>query len=301
MKIRLLIALYTLLILGETIIPGLWPHAFTYLPPVIFWLPPALFFLFAARTKDRGRVLLSFACFLVVGLSPFGPSLGNGQSKDSNTFTVVSWNIKHGWQGAEEVVDYLSQTRADIMFLQEAQENLAIRLLSERLPNYYLVRSTETDNDVAVFTRFPIKKREPLPDFPGFNLIATLEVGSEEINLVNLHLGKASKSKVPVRSIWRTTALHREAEEQLLKHAKQLSGPLLIAGDFNAPSAAPVVRRLPLQEIREFGIGGTYPQPFPLWRLDHILINEKLRAESSWVDPVNFSDHRPVWARLSFR
>lgn len=302
MKIRLLIGLYGLLILGETVFPGLWPDALTYLPPVAFWLPPVFLILFAL--KSRERQYLAWGCAVaaqVILTSPFGVSLATFESSNSKSFTMVTWNMKHGWQGAEDVVEYLGQSPPDIILLQEAQENLAIRLLTEKIPDYHLVRSLETDNDVAVFTRFPIQKQEPLPDFPGFNLLATVQIGQENVNLVNLHLDKASKSKIPVRSIWSTTTLHAEAREELLNHLGKTKGPIIVAGDFNAPSAAPVLRRLPLQEVRGLGLEATFPDAFPLWRLDHILINNQLRVNSCWVDPVSFSDHRPVWARLSFR
>lgn len=296
-----LLYIYSALIVGEALRPGLWPDAITYLPPVVFWTPPALFLLSTLKTKSWRNFAPAIVSLLVIAFSPFGPSLGCQEAEGTHAFTVVSWNIKHGWRGAADVVDHLAGARPDVILLQEAQENVAIHLLETAMPDYTLLRSAEAEHDVAVFTRFPVKRLEPIPDFPGFEIVASLRVGSENVKLVNVHLDKASKSKWPVRSIWRTARMHAEAGEKLSEFLAKASGPCIVAGDFNAPSASPVVRELPLREVRGRGFEATFPDALPAWRLDHILISRQLKANDSWVEPINLSDHRPVWARLSFR
>lgn len=294
---------YSFCVLVETLAPGAWPDALTYLPPVLFWFPPLLLWLFSFAGNKTGVALWNLLSLMfVMFVSPFGLQLVERTQKPmvERPLTILSWNILHGRLGSQEIADYVKQNRPDIALFQETQESVVMKELQEALPEYHLVRGG-MDLDLAIFSRYPIRVVPSPVEFPGFLMQADAEIGETSLRVLNVHIGKASKSRTPVRSIWKTTAIHEEARKALAETLETVKGPVLLAGDFNAPSAAPLVRKLPLRELRSPGLGGTYPQRFPLWRIDHALVSQELNCERVWTDDIGYSDHRPVWLQLTFR
>jgi len=48
------------------------------------------------------------------------------------------------------------------------------------------------------------------------------------------------------------------------------------------------------------GLGGTYNGKMPSYRIDYILCNEDFEVLSYEKGNVDYSDHYPVWAELSW-
>jgi Luciferase-like monooxygenase len=63
-------------------------------------------------------------------------------------------------------------------------------------------------------------------------------------------------------------------------------------------AAAGLTDRLrPAQDVAGDGFGFTWPAPFPVLRIDHVLVRG-VEPTGSWVLPATGSDHLPVAARL---
>jgi endonuclease/exonuclease/phosphatase family metal-dependent hydrolase len=71
--------------------------------------------------------------------------------------------------------------------------------------------------------------------------------------------------------------------------------PSVIAGDLNmwGPAVGLVVRNR-----KRAVIGRTWPAQLPHSQIDHLWIDDGLRAVESGIGPRTGSDHRPIWARL---
>jgi endonuclease/exonuclease/phosphatase (EEP) superfamily protein YafD len=96
---------------------------------------------------------------------------------------------------------------------------------------------------------------------------------------------------------------------QLAEDARHVEGPLVIAGDLNAPPASLVTRMLTdLGLVDAFsqagrGYGYTFGHSlFAGWsflRLDRILVSRHLTPVRAWVGGASGSDHRPVITDLA--
>jgi endonuclease/exonuclease/phosphatase (EEP) superfamily protein YafD len=88
-------------------------------------------------------------------------------------------------------------------------------------------------------------------------------------------------------------------------------GPLVVAGDLNAPEASPVIRALLAVGLRDAfssagrGYGYTHGHSLrprhDFLRIDHILVSPQIGVMDSFVGQSNASDHRPVIADLALR
>ena len=88
-------------------------------------------------------------------------------------------------------------------------------------------------------------------------------------------------------------------------------GPLVLAGDLNAPDSSAVVRSLLALGLRDAfasagrGYGYTYGHTlrpgFSFLRIDHILVSPDFAVRDSSVGGDDASDHRPVIADLAWR
>lgn len=82
--------------------------------------------------------------------------------------------------------------------------------------------------------------------------------------------------------------------------------PVIVAGDLNVTSRNWEYRQLARDHVDVFrtvgrGWGGTYRGDLPLVRIDYVLSDTAFTAVKGHVPRVQFSDHRPVVARLRWR
>jgi vancomycin resistance protein VanJ len=79
---------------------------------------------------------------------------------------------------------------------------------------------------------------------------------------------------------------------------------VVLLGDLNGTlddraSAGITSQMQSAQDVAGDGFGFTWPASFPVLRIDQILVRG-VQPDSSWVQPANGSDHRPVEARISW-
>jgi endonuclease/exonuclease/phosphatase family metal-dependent hydrolase len=97
--------------------------------------------------------------------------------------------------------------------------------------------------------------------------------------------------------------------EQLLRLMDNVSGPLIVAGDFNdEPSGS--AYKLMLSKFQDGwlqakakGEGLTYPADKPVKRIDYIFVrtSDRLRVKKAWVVNTLASDHLPLMAEVEVR
>jgi endonuclease/exonuclease/phosphatase family metal-dependent hydrolase len=94
--------------------------------------------------------------------------------------------------------------------------------------------------------------------------------------------------------------------EQLLRLLDHVSGPLIVAGDFNdEPSGS--AYKLMLSKFQDGwiqakakGEGLTYPADKPVKRIDYVFVraSDKMRVKKAWVVETLASDHLPLMAEV---
>ena len=144
-----------------------------------------------------------------------------------------------------------------------------------------------------------------------------------EATIINLHLHTVSAQKpwldggfnlLSLASWRRYAGQYREATLRRAKEARRIrglieevSGPLLVVGDFNSTPHNWAYRHIAngLHDaiaVGGRGLSGTYPSAFPLVRIDHILASPEWTIVAAHVaTEYAYSDHRPVIAQLRWR
>jgi endonuclease/exonuclease/phosphatase (EEP) superfamily protein YafD len=143
---------------------------------------------------------------------------------------------------------------------------------------------------IAVLSRLPVQRvvEIELPHAQGDvvpqrrSLLVTVAVGSHSVTIGGMHAS---------HRLWGSLPQVRRVDRALAEHG----GPSVIAGDLNM--WGPVVG-LAIRDRRRAVRGRTWPAGHPHSQIDHLWIDDGLRALDAGVAPATESDHRPIWARL---
>jgi endonuclease/exonuclease/phosphatase family metal-dependent hydrolase len=122
------------------------------------------------------------------------------------------------------------------------------------------------------------------------------QTGQTTIQVINTHLGLVPREQRLQAAALLGPAWVGEARRR---------GPLMVIGDFNAPTGSQVYRafdaRLRDSKILTQDSGrmlATFPSTFPVLRIDHAFVSEGLTVERVWVEdgPLarKASDHLPL-------
>lgn len=129
------------------------------------------------------------------------------------------------------------------------------------------------------------------------------------VHFINVHLASPRSGLVAViEGYWRGGAelqansdLRRWQSAAIRHWAEKLTGPVLIAGDFNTPVESTIYREHWSTYTNAFsfagwGVGNTHFTRRTGVRIDHVLANKSFRAQRCWVGPDLGSAHRPLVA-----
>jgi endonuclease/exonuclease/phosphatase family metal-dependent hydrolase len=156
----------------------------------------------------------------------------------------------------------------------------------------------------AILSRQPLKlvRAGALPSLPrrvaleprgALWVLAT--VGSAHVQIINTHLGMARKERgAKIDALMGTEWLGHE----------RCRGPVILCGDFNALPCSPVYRHV-RQHLRDAQHGlrrhrprPTFPSRFPLFRIDHVFVNDLFDVQAVYVPRGDLarmaSDHLPL-------
>jgi endonuclease/exonuclease/phosphatase family metal-dependent hydrolase len=143
---------------------------------------------------------------------------------------------------------------------------------------------------VALISRLPVRhvREIELPHAKGDvvthrrSLLVTVAVGDESVTIGGMHAS---------HRLWGSLPQVRRVDRGLV----EIGGPSVIAGDLNM--WGPVVGLVLPNRTRAVR-GRTWPAHHPHSQIDHLWIDDGLRALDGGVAPATESDHRPIWARL---
>lgn len=233
--------------------------------------------------------------------------------------TVLSYNIHHaegvdGKLDLERIARVIQSVKPDVVALQEVDKIVPrsgrIDQAAElgRLTGMRAVFGKTIDLDGgeygnAVLSQLPVKSFSihPFPKVDGREPRAVIEV---EVVLSSGTAHAASFTFFATHFDYGINPLNRSAAvEAVGKIAESRTGPMILAGDLNAPVLSPTMLKLgnswksATQAMSLF----TYPSPEPKFQIDHILFRpaERWKVVDVHVpdEPVA-SDHRPIAATL---
>lgn len=181
---------------------------------------------------------------------------------------------------------------------------------------------------VAIFTKFPIIRQGEIPFDNTHNqcIFADLVIGSDTIRIYNTHLqslqlgtnnfkfiteferntdDEAFNELQDISLLMKRALIKRSHQARALSdHIQSSPYPVIVCGDFNDTPVSYVYHRI-RKGLRDAfvqagrGLGKTYSQIFPSYRIDYILYSPGIRASQFRTIRVDYSDHFPVSATLS--
>ena len=259
--------------------------------------------LIRARRRAALAALAALTALLTAGhLAWLGPLfVTDRRPVTTEPFTVLTFNLHHG--EADPFVLASLAAQADVVVLVEttaaAQAGLAAHGWDERFPNAIGDPRSEGSN-TAVFSRFRLGRGTLLGRSNFSQWSVAVEV--PDVGLVRLF---AVHPCNPYCGGGRWHAEHEVIRGAVAAHG---TGPLVVAGDFNAVLEQGPMRRLHRLGLRSttdlVGAGWlpTYPASRrlpPLLPIDHVLVNDRLTATSVTAFIVPGSDHRGLLATIA--
>jgi len=264
------------------------------------------------RLAALGTALVYLASF-----SSFGSIIGCGPDKvGQDAIVIYTHNVggltseTDSTETARQVAAEIVANGADIIVLQEvltpfAQELALVDELAE-----YRFRATEPSDTInmLIWSRWPLAETSVGPlvasDVSRNALTTTVQSPQGPFALRNIHLN--APLSAPSIGVWQ-----RQLERLAVEAKTHSSGPLILAGDFNATEDHTQFRRVldaaftDAHSVKGCGPDNTWPASKPLLppvlRLDHVLVTDHFQVRELRIGNPAGSDHRPVISVLERR
>ncbi|WP_394649494.1 endonuclease/exonuclease/phosphatase family protein [uncultured Deinococcus sp.] len=293
-----------------------WLALLDQVPAVPLLAAPLLLAFLAARRRKGGWVIwnlgaaLAFAVFQAGAVLPRAEPLPGG-----SPLTLLTLNTGFASAPPAALAALVARERADVVTLQEGldpagQARAYEAALRRAFPGWTVVRHDE----LLTLTRLPLlgSRTVTFPNTPHSVLLARLRAAGQEVTVVNTHLptlglrpgasDRALGRTLPQRVEHQLTA-RREFPGVMSRLLGQESGPLLLAGDLNAPPRGQLHRELGALGLRDafsqaghwFGL--THHARAPYARPDYVWLRGA-QAEDVQALPDFLSDHRALVVRL---
>ena len=254
-----LTGIYGVLLAGITVLnlmsaDRFWLGALNLYMPQIMWGVPGLMLAFYTFKTDRAWTWLPLLGVLWV----LGPIMGfcwplqmakPASASESLNLRVMTWNIKYGRYDTGLLIEELVRHDPDLVFFQDA-----IGSLGGRLGEYFKAWHVRKYGQYVIASRYPLSEAE-VYELPSsgkkreYFVRCRMRVGHEAVSLYNVHF------KTPRRSINAFRAARREPGHlpkaiehfdsnvevrkaqaaSVLEYLSRERGPVILAGDLNAP------------------------------------------------------------------
>jgi endonuclease/exonuclease/phosphatase family metal-dependent hydrolase len=303
-----------------------WPVALFNNLAVCCFLPLLCLVPLGLVTRAKRGLLLA-APLAVIGLGWFGPLLGSKspQAAVNPTVKVATFNMYRSNQEFTTVDNWLRETNADLVFLQEVPSQylwLVLQNFTRQYPYFGTHVVSEWGN--VFLSRYPILSHEDLnltsSGVPDIQQRFLLDIGGQSIAAYNVYFappeGRSHFIDLEFGSFLGDYVVgydETERNHELQRLMERVTGenvPYIMAGDFNLSEQSISYDRLAAQMGDTFreagdGFGATWPvrdifpgfMP-PLLRVDYIWHSPDFRAGTALRGEDLGSDHLPVIAEL---
>ena len=296
-----------------------WPATVVLFAPRWVAALPLLVLLPLAAWRSRFSLIpLLLGALVVFGpLLGFNLPLGSSAALGGATLRVITCNIEGGKHDSAALIALIRDASADVVALQEFPADLKLNLP----PGWQLIQ----ERGLAVLSRFPLQRcittlvsnpPNPWPSTCLFHCVVKAPGG--DLNFCSLQLPTPRFDLLPLLDrhtlinparkgqLLTGTAYRRRASQEVRASLAGLSGPTIIAGDFNMPVDSTIYRQVwkgygNAFSRSGFGYGWTQRARSKKLttigiRIDHILTSPGLEVRTCTVGPDVGSDHLPLIA-----
>lgn len=259
----------------------------------------------------------------------------SGRQTQEKGIRMVSYNVKYftgdGIYPTKEIADnilnFLRQTNADIICLQEVRLNKrqVFDISNNNIPliAHMQLAHTSHEGGQLTLTRFPIVYMGEIRFKNSGNMIIYTDmlINNDTVRVYNCHLQSYRlrpteinsidsmqfsyqpkfKEEIKDLSVKFKNAIIKRAEQAaaLREHLNKCRYPVIVCGDFNDTPVSFTYRMVRGNLKDSFiesgkGTANTYNGKLPSFRIDYILHSEKFSSYNFEVSPVNYSDHYPI-------
>jgi endonuclease/exonuclease/phosphatase (EEP) superfamily protein YafD len=275
---------------------------------------------FALRGSAVPALRVGLAGLLVVGAVRFVPEWISlpSEARVGTPIEILTWNLELGSDAGRDLVAVLTESRSDVVVLQELTPDHVTRLEgADRLQARFPHRVLQPSDDVlgiGLLSTFPITSIEPLPEPVG--LVAELDIGGPSpLVVLSAHPLPPRYALAPTpfpipiafepRVRDESLGLLRERVGEVLDSDRQL----ILLGDFNVAPTEPAYADLAADLIdvhAEVGLGPGWTwrprqieaMPAGLLRIDYVFVGGGIRPVGSATDCAHPGDHCLVTARV---
>jgi vancomycin resistance protein VanJ len=306
-----------------------WATVNLYVPQSLWGIPALALFLATLRVNRLGAVAQLIPLLWVVGPlmgynlpSSRNVSAASAVAGEGRPLRVMTYNIEWGRQMPLPLVREINAWGPDIVVMQDARSDAVSRVLQTVFHDWHIADF----NEYTVISRYPLSQvavpplpmpsKRPSDRMPRY-LRCVVQVGKTPVTLYSAHLITPRRSLNALRKLQPdaiseieiNTADRLYQAAALVEALRQESGPVLVVGDFNAPPASLVCRRLTdigltnaFSEIGRgygFTFGHSSPVRHSFLRIDHILVSPHWWIRACRTGGARASDHRPLIADLT--
>jgi endonuclease/exonuclease/phosphatase (EEP) superfamily protein YafD len=253
----------------------------------------------AAMRCRRTVVVLLLA--LGLGICSLWPLWRSTEAEGPNPradLTLLQLNVLYNNPTPELILAYVRRHQPDVIALQEVSDQTiaTVDQLQRDYPYLAYCPNHHRVRDDMVLSRIAPVSSESLgckasPDGHSAVPYLTLRVAGRPFTVVSVHLS------------WPYPGPQQAHIDALAQIFPALPGPLILAGDFNAAPWSHAMQRIQ-QASDTHLIGGIRHswfhkrRPHPGLPLDHVLLPDRLHAQTIEVGEFVGSDHRPVLVKI---
>ncbi|MFC5849869.1 endonuclease/exonuclease/phosphatase family protein [Deinococcus petrolearius] len=285
--------------------------------PALLLLPaPLLLAYLAARRRKGGWVAWNLGAALAFAVFQAGAALPRAERlPDGAPLTLLTLNTDFASAPPAALAALVARERADIVTLQEGldrerQARPYEAALRSAFPGWTVLRHDE----LLTLIRLPLldSRTVTFPQTPHSVLLARIRAAGQEVTVVNAHLptigvwpnasDRALGRTLPQRVAHQLDA-RREFPGVVARLLGQGGGPLLLAGDLNAPPRGELHRDLNALGLRDAfaqagrGFGLTHHARAPYARSDYVWLRGAQAEDVQTLSDL-LSDHRALVVRL---
>ena len=297
-----------------------WWSALNLYLPQWGWLVPGACLFALCVVYLRTWLWVPPLCMIYVAYGLMGYCHSSPHNLKGTPLRISTYNVL-GHVNGQGLYLHVLRYKPDIIVIQEANEAPS-GLLLQKLKGWHIAPAS---GGLLVASRFPLEDVQllPIPHDDSWRryLRCRIKVGMNWITLYNLHLDTPRKVLEPLQesfldyidSFERENMLHVLRAQAITSYIHEEKGPVVVAGDLNAPSGSLVcraMRDIGLKDAFETsgsGYGYTYGKTLftrklfihkDYIRIDHIYTNRYIQAQRCIVGESEDSDHRPVFAQM---
>jgi endonuclease/exonuclease/phosphatase family metal-dependent hydrolase len=297
-----------------------WLSVLSIFTPMLILVNLAFVVYWLIRLKKE---LLISLLVLLVGFKSLGRFYNYNKAEvQASNLSVMSYNVRafniYDWIKQKDVPQkinaFINNENPDIICFQEYYED---KNMDFSAYNYHYKKGSSKTGlfGQAIFSKYKIINSGSLDFKETANNAIFVDVlkGKDTLRVYNIHLQSLKVYKLAknvaenkerlLKRIAEANEKQQEQVQQILKHKEKVKHKTLFCGDFNNTAFSYSYSQLNQGMQDAFvtngnGFGATFSNYYFPYRIDFILVDEHLKISDFQTFDVDFSDHKPIVAKL---